>query len=79
MQQGRVLTREAFPVELWSAQRRPTSIRSPEAIRCSRPMVADKFATLARLIAHHNISIEPQSLEAADVRPSQKETALWAK
>jgi hypothetical protein len=79
MQQGRVLTREAFPVELWSAQRRPTSIRSPEAIRCSRPMVADKFATLARLIAHHNISTEPQSLEAADVRPSQKETALWAK
>ena len=66
-------------MEMESAQRRLTSTRPPEAIRCSRPMVADKCATLARLMAHHDISTEPESLEATGVRPSQGETALWAK
>jgi len=42
-------------------------------------MVADQCATLARLMADHDISTEPQSLEAAGVRPSQRETALRAK
>ena len=66
-------------MERESAQRRPTSIRPPEAIRCSRPMAAKNGATLARFVAHHSISIEPQSLEVAGVHPSQRETALWAK
>ncbi len=63
-------------MELECAQRRPTSFRPPEAIRCGRPMVADKCATLTRLMAHHNISIEPYSLEASGVRTSRRATAM---
>ncbi len=79
MQQSRALIGEVSDVELERAQHRLTSIRPPQAIRWSRPMAADKCAMLARLMAPHNLSIEPHSLEASGLRPSRRETALWAK
>ncbi len=58
-------------MELDSAQRRPRSIRRPEAMRCSRSTADDKSPRFARLLADRYISTEPRSLEAIGMRCRQ--------